>query len=191
MHFVLVYIIALTLPSLSVFAQRHHGGDDGGDRTGGGFAGEGGGDGVGGGGRVATTFITMTSTSTITALTSTQTASAGGGGVATVNDASCPAFNITANVKANDGTANCVGDNSALIPCDCPPNLNIFTPFLATVIQAGSAFPSGNSIADQLTRLDTCTVALQNFRGGLGSGSGCPIVATKWKELRTMLQSGG
>ncbi|KIW14358.1 hypothetical protein PV08_07140 [Exophiala spinifera] len=188
MHFALSQIVTLTLPPLLVLAQRHHGGGDGGgaNRTGGDFRG-----GNAGGSAVATTFVTMTFTSTITAATSTETVSAGGNGVATVDGASCPTFNITANIKANDGTANCVGDNGALIPCDCPPSLNIFTPFLATVVQAGSAFPAGNSIADQLTRLDTCTVALQNFRGGLGSGNGCPIVATKWKELRTMLQSGG
>ncbi|KAJ9634668.1 hypothetical protein H2204_006117 [Knufia peltigerae] len=133
----------------------------------------------------------MTATSTITAVTSTETVSGSANGAATVDDTSCPIFNVTANIKANDGTANCVGDKGALIPCDCPPNLNIFTPFLSMVIQAGSVFPAGSSIANQLTRLDTCTVALQNFRGGLGSGNGCPIVATKWKELRTVLQFGG
>ena len=51
------------------------------------------------------------------------------------------------------------------------------------------AFPSGTSAADQLARLQTCIVTLQNFVGGPGSGVGCPIVSTTWKELQTQLQS--
>ncbi|KAK6385939.1 hypothetical protein LTS17_001511 [Exophiala oligosperma] len=121
MQFALVYIIAITLPYLSVLAQRHHGGGDGGggggggDRTGGGGGGGGSGGGSGSSG-VATTFITMTATSTITAVTSTETVSGSANGAATVDDTSCPIFNVTANIKANDGTANCVGDKGALIP---------------------------------------------------------------------------
>src|SRR2546423_753579 len=47
----------------------------------------------------------------------------------------------------------------------------------------------GNTAADQLTRLQTCIVTLQNFRGGAGSGVGCPIVSTTWKELQAQLLS--
>ena len=48
---------------------------------------------------------------------------------------------------------------------------------------------TGDSAADQLTRLQTCIVTLQNFKGGAGSGVGCPAVSTTWKELQTQLQS--
>jgi hypothetical protein len=44
-------------------------------------------------------------------------------------------------------------------------------------------------VADQLTRLETCIVTLQNFVGGAGSGVGCPAVSTTWKELQAQLQS--
>jgi hypothetical protein len=45
-------------------------------------------------------------------------ASGGGSGsdTATVDGSSCPAFGITAGVKASDGTANCAGDNGVDIP---------------------------------------------------------------------------
>lgn len=48
---------------------------------------------------------------------------------------------------------------------------------------------TGDSTADQLTRLQTCIVTLQNFKGGAGSGVGCPAVSTTWKELQAQLQS--
>ena len=48
---------------------------------------------------------------------------------------------------------------------------------------------TGTSAADQLARLNTAIVALQNVNGGPGSGVGCPIVSTTWTELRTQLAS--
>ncbi|KIV86673.1 hypothetical protein PV11_02270 [Exophiala sideris] len=182
MHFTSILLFAVTLPAVSVFAQGHHGGA--GAAGAGGFGGRGG---AGASGNAPSTFITKTSAAP--AATSSSTAATSGGGTASVDGSSCPAFGITAGVKATDGTANCVGDNGVDIPCDCPPNLNTFTSFLGTVVASGDQFPSGTSAADQLTRLQTCLVALQNFQGGLGSGVGCPIVSTNWKELQSQLQS--
>ncbi|KAI1615737.1 hypothetical protein EDD36DRAFT_451511 [Exophiala viscosa] len=186
MHFAVTFLFAVTLPAVSVFAQGHHSG--GGAAAAGGFGGRGGGgNGAGAGGNSPSTFITSV-TSAAPAATASSAATSSGG-VASIDGSSCPAFGITAGVKATDGTANCVGDNGVDIPCDCPPNLNTFTSFLGTVVASGDQFPSGTSAADQLTRLQTCLVALQNFQGGLGSGVGCPIVSTNWKELQTQLQS--
>ncbi|KAK5557042.1 hypothetical protein LTR46_004853 [Exophiala xenobiotica] len=191
MHFTILFLLAVTLPALSVSAQGHRGGGG----AGGGFGGgRGGGN---GGGNAPSTFITVTSAAppaaTTTSSSSAGAGAASGGGsgsdTATVDGSSCPAFGITAGVKASDGTANCAGDNGVDIPCNCPPDLNTFTSFLGEVVSGGAQFPSGTSAADQLTRLQTCLVALQNFRGGQGSGVGCPIVSTMWKELQAQLQS--
>jgi len=190
MHFTIVFLLAVTLPALSVSAQGHRGGFGGG-------RGGGNGGGNGAGGNAPSTFITVTSAAppaaTTTSSSSAGAGAASGGGsgsdTATVDGSSCPAFGITAGVKASDGTANCAGDNGVDIPCDCPPDLNTFTSFLGEVVSGGAQFPSGTSAADQLTRLQTCLVALQNFRGGQGSGVGCPIVSTTWKELQAQLQS--
>jgi hypothetical protein len=90
--------------------------------------------------------------------------------------------------------------------CDCPPDLGTFVSAVGDFVAGGAAFPSGqsrprlsqvrllitatgNSAADQLTRLQTCIVTLQNFKGGPGSGVGCPAVSTTWKELQAQLQS--
>ena len=90
--------------------------------------------------------------------------------------------------------------------CDCPPDLGTFASAVEGFVAGGEAFPSGQSLprlsqvrllitaagdsaADQLTRLQTCIVTLQNFKGGAGSGVGCPAVSTTWKELQTQLQS--
>ncbi|KAJ9501830.1 hypothetical protein H2202_002792 [Exophiala xenobiotica] len=179
MHFTILFLLAVTLPALSVSAQGHRGGGG----AGGGFGGgRGGGN---GGGNAPSTFITVTSAAppaaTTTSSSSAGAGAASGGGsgsdTATVDGSSCPAFGITAGVKASDGTANCAGDNGVDIP------------FLGEVVSGGAQFPSGTSAADQLTRLQTCLVALQNFRGGQGSGVGCPIVSTTWKELQAQLQS--
>ncbi|EXJ88735.1 hypothetical protein A1O1_05667 [Capronia coronata CBS 617.96] len=183
------------LTGSSVFAQRNHGGGNGG---------------VGsfnhGGGNSPSTFITRVSTTPVTTAgsgdpptsspaqgsSSANPSPAGASSVASsgsVDTSLIPPFGITAGVKANDGTANCVGDGGKAIPCDCPPDSNTFVSALEDSVAAGAAFPPGTSAADQLTRLQTCIVTLQNFRGGAGSGVGCPIVSTTWKELQAQLQS--
>jgi len=184
---VLVYVLAATLSALPVLAQRHHGGG------GGGFSGH-------GGGNSPKTFITITSAapaatsgtgSPSKASPSNSTSSVGSSGASSgsVDASLIPPFGITAGIKATDGTVNCVGDGGKDIQCDCPPDLNTFVGAVDQFVASGLAFPSGDSAADQLTRLQTCIVTLQNFRGGAGSGVGCPAVSTTWNELQAKLQS--
>ena len=148
-------------------------------------------------------------------------AASGGGGSGAVSAALIPPYGITPGVKANDGTANCVGDNGKAIPYDESSVLKRQTTDLGqmylptTCCQVGhccsgtsctwSLVPyrsvpcaiglrcspltcsTGTSQADQLARLNTCIVALQNVVGGPGTGVGCPIVSTTWTELRASL----
>ncbi|OAL24925.1 hypothetical protein AYO22_05261 [Fonsecaea multimorphosa] len=173
MRFAVVYLLAAAFPALPVLAQREqHGGG------GSGFFNH-------GGGNAPSTFITKASAAPAAASTAapppaaaTTAASTGGTtSSGSVDTSLIPPFGITPGVKATDGTANCVGDN------------NVDIPALETFVASGMSFPSGTSAQDQLTRLQTCIVTLQNFRGGAGSGVGCPIVATTWKELQAQLQS--
>ncbi|EHY52522.1 hypothetical protein ABEF95_014000 [Exophiala dermatitidis] len=185
-------VLVAILPASSVLAQRNHDGGRGGGRGGGSFS-------RGSGGNVPTTFITATSAvapaatataaNTGTGTSGTASSSGTSTGSSSVDAALIPPFGITAGIKANDGTANCVGDGGKGIPCDCPPTLDTFVKAVEQTVAGGAAFPSGNSAADQLARLQTCIVTLQNFKGGAGSGVGCPAVSTTWKELQTKLQS--
>ena len=115
----IIYLLAATLPALSVVAQRHGGGG------GGGFFGN------HGGGGFPNTFITVASAAPAAA-TPPAAAPAGSapapaaappatGGTTpdatTGFDASLiPPYGITAGISTNDGTANCVGDNGKAIP---------------------------------------------------------------------------
>ncbi|EXJ68166.1 uncharacterized protein A1O5_08781 [Cladophialophora psammophila CBS 110553] len=176
-----VYVLAATFSALPVLAQRGRGGGGGGFDH--------------GGGNTPSTFITRVSAApppaaaTTAASTGNTGSTSTGGNTGSVDASLIPPFGITPGIKATDGTANCVGDNGVDIPCNCPPDLNTFVSAVETSVAGGAAFPAGNSAADQLTRLQTCIVTLQNFRGGAGSGVGCPIVATTWKELQAQLQS--
>ncbi|KAH0844813.1 hypothetical protein FOPE_09921 [Fonsecaea pedrosoi] len=195
MRFALVYLFAAAFPAIPVLAQRGRGGGGGGGGDNGGFFNH------GGDGNTPSTFVTRTSAAPPAGGTAAPpppaaaTTAAGNGGASgggnsgSVNTSLIPPFGITPGVKATDGTANCVGDNGVNIPCNCPPDLNTFASAVEDSVAAGMAFPSGNSAQDQLTRLQTCIITLQNFRGGAGSGVGCPLVATTWKELQTQLQS--
>src|ERR1700728_1641667 len=110
---VLVYVLAATLPALSVLAQRHHGG--------------------GGGSDLPSTFITIASaapaatsgtgfSSTASSPDAASSANSSSAGVSSsassgsVDTSLIPPFGITAGVKATDGTANCVGDGGKDIP---------------------------------------------------------------------------
>ncbi|KIW67920.1 hypothetical protein PV04_03899 [Phialophora macrospora] len=175
------------LPALSV-AQRGGGGRGGG----------GGGAFNHGGGNAPSTFVTVASAAPAAATSAAAApaasgngggAGAGTGGSGAVQASLIPPYGITPGVKANDGTANCVGDNGKAIPCTCPPPVNNLVTAVQAQVAGGASFPTGNSAADQLARLNTCIVALQNVNGGPGSGVGCPIVSTTWTELRTQLQS--
>jgi len=186
MRSTLVYALVAICSATTVLAQRGHGEGGG---SGGGFFNH-------GGGNAPTTLITQTSAAP--AATATATESSGGSttgstsssaGSSSVDASLIPPFGITAGVKASDGTANCAGDNNVDIPCTCPPALDTFVTDVEKFVAGGLSFPSGTSAQDQLTRLQTCIVTLQNFVGGAGSGVGCPIVSTTWKELQAQLEA--
>jgi len=187
MRSTLVYALVAICSATTVLAQRGHGEGGG---SGGGFFNH-------GGDNAPTTLITQTSAAP--AATATATESSGGSttgstsssssGSSSVDASLIPPFGITAGVKASDGTANCAGDNNVDIPCTCPPALDTFVTDVEKFVAGGLSFPSGTSAQDQLTRLQTCIVTLQNFVGGAGSGVGCPIVSTTWKELQAQLEA--
>lgn len=100
-----------------------------------------------------------------------------------------PQLGFTAG-KNPTGTGNCDGaingaDGKPIqVPCSCPPDQAIFNQHLLADVLAGHAvnnptvkvsFPTDNSIASQLARVDTALVSLQNLNG---PGKGCPAVST-------------
>lgn len=81
-----------------------------------------------------------------------------------------------------DGTGNCKTTAGKTIPCQCPPSRTAFIAKLEQFVSAGSffgtlaaPFPTGNTNADALARIDTIISALQNFDGS--PGKGCPSVS--------------
>ncbi|KAJ9601933.1 hypothetical protein H2200_013492 [Cladophialophora chaetospira] len=196
MRSILILAFAI-LPALSVAQRGGGGGGRGGFGGGGGFP--------HGGGNAPNTFITVASAAPAAATSAAAPpaatppaaappAATGGGGAATgggsgaVDASLIPPYGITPGVKSSDGTANCAGDNGKNIPCTCPPPVNNLVTAIEAQVANGLAFPSGTSQANQLTRLNTAIIALQNVNGGPGSGVGCPIVSTTWTELRASLQ---
>jgi hypothetical protein len=111
-----------------------------------------------------------------------------------------PAFGVTAGVNP-DGTGNCDGINGPngqpiLIPCSCPPDLATFTADLNANVAAGHAtnnpsiavsFPTDNSQASQLARIDAALVTLQNLNG---PGVGCPASSTTFVAQQAAIQAG-
>lgn len=208
MRFSAVISVLLGLSATTALAQRNGGFGSGQGQRGGGGRFPGGGFNPQGQGSTPTTFLTQTASAAGSAFTpavdpqsTVPTSGSGqdqppantppasnGGGSGNVDASLIPPFGITAGVKLNDGTANCAGVNNKGIPCTCPPDLGTFTASLESNVAAGAAFPTSNSVQDQLTRLNTCIVTLQNFIGGPGSGVGCPAVSTNWVQLRTTLQ---
>ena len=110
--FLLLTVVGV-LPAVTI-AQR-----------GGSWGGFGGGNFNHGGGHSPNTFITVVSAApaaaTSAAAAPPATSSTGGstgstGGSGAVSAAEIPPYGITPGVKANDGSANCVGDNGKAIP---------------------------------------------------------------------------
>lgn len=106
-----------------------------------------------------------------------------------VNPALVPSFGWQSGVNP-DGTGNCDGavngtnGEPILIPCQCPPNSTFFLANLNKNVAAGFvttnptvklSFPTDNSTASQLARLNAAAVTLQNLEG---PGVGCPISST-------------
>ncbi|TFY76108.1 hypothetical protein EWM64_g7903, partial [Hericium alpestre] len=83
-----------------------------------------------------------------------------------------------------DGAVNGADGKPIKIPCACPPDRQTFIDDLNANVAAGHAvnnptvevsFPTDNSQASQLARLNTAAVTLQNLNG---PGKGCPVVST-------------
>lgn len=106
-----------------------------------------------------------------------------------VNPALVPSFGWQSGVNP-DGTGNCDGavngtnGKPILVPCQCPPNSTFFLSNLNKNVAAGFvttnptvklSFPTDNSTASQLARLNAAAVTLQNLEG---PGVGCPISST-------------
>ncbi|RMD39816.1 hypothetical protein DV735_g5330, partial [Chaetothyriales sp. CBS 134920] len=107
-----------------------------------------------------------------------------------LNVALIPPYGIEANVSLGDGTPRCAGLDGKAIPCDCPPDPALFVSSLTQLVSSGQQqFPEGNTPSEQLTRLQSCIVTLQNIYGGPGSGVGCPAVSTTWSALLQQIQS--
>ncbi|KAL4063771.1 hypothetical protein V8B97DRAFT_673491 [Scleroderma yunnanense] len=102
-----------------------------------------------------------------------------------------------------DGTGNCDGavngtnGKPILIPCQCPPNSTFFLSTLNQNVAAGFVltnpsvkvtFPTDNSTASQLARLNAAAVTLQNLEG---PGKGCPISSTTFTAQEKAIQAEG
>ncbi|RMZ84798.1 hypothetical protein DV737_g912, partial [Chaetothyriales sp. CBS 132003] len=137
-----------------------------------------------GGSNAVTQVQTLTLTSFITVTVSGSLLAS------TLDVGLIPPYGIQANVSLNDGTPRCAGLDGKAIPCDCPPDPSLFVSSLNQLVASGQQqFPEGNTVEEQLTRLQTCIVTLQNIFGGPGSGVGCPAVSTNWTLLQSQLNS--
>lgn len=112
-----------------------------------------------------------------------------------------PPFGFNAGVNPT-GTGDCDGAVKGAnglpikIPCTCPPDRNSFIDLLNANVAAGHAtnnpsvavsFPTSNSQADQIARIQTALVTLQNLRG---PGQGCPAVSTTFLAQQAAVQAG-
>lgn len=111
-----------------------------------------------------------------------------------------PQFGLASGINP-DGTGNCDGingpnDQPILIPCSCPPDRNTFIADLNANVAAGHAtnnpgiavsFPSDNSQASQLARINAALVTLQNLNG---PGVGCPASSTTFVAQQKAIQEG-
>jgi hypothetical protein len=100
-----------------------------------------------------------------------------------------------------DGTGNCDGVNGPngqpiLVPCACPPDRNTFIADLNANVAAGHAtnnpsiavsFPTDDSQASQLARINAALVTLQNLNG---PGQGCPASSTTFVAQQQAIQAG-
>lgn len=99
------------------------------------------------------------------------------------------------------GTGDCDGIRNAAgvvvkIPCACPPSRADFIASLNANVDAGRAvnnpgisvsFPTDNSKASQLVRIQAALVTLQNLRG---PGVGCPAASTTLLARQKAIQDG-
>ncbi|KAJ7243648.1 hypothetical protein C8J57DRAFT_1452371 [Mycena rebaudengoi] len=111
-----------------------------------------------------------------------------------VDPALVPQFGVVAGTNPT-GTGDCDGVNGVKIPCSCPPDRNAFIAQLSNDVAAGhhlnnpgvaAPFPTDNSVASQITRLQTSITMLQNLRG---PGVGCPAVSSTFLQQIQSLQA--
>jgi len=112
-----------------------------------------------------------------------------------------PEFGLASGINPT-GTGDCDGIKNAAgqvvkIPCSCPPDRNSFIQSLNANVIAGRvvnnpsvavSFPTDNSKASQLARLETAIVTLQNLKG---PGVGCPAASTTFVAQQKAIQNGG
>jgi hypothetical protein len=109
-----------------------------------------------------------------------------------------PEFGVTAGQNPT-GTGDCDGIPNAAgvpikIPCSCPPDRTSFIQSLSNNVAAGHAvnnptiqlsFPTDNSEASQLARINAAIVTLQNLNG---PGVGCPAASTTFSAQQQAIQ---
>ncbi|EJC98492.1 uncharacterized protein FOMMEDRAFT_96837 [Fomitiporia mediterranea MF3/22] len=129
------------------------------------------------------------SSSTTTAPASTSTVSGANGLSLAQIDSLAPDLGFQAGVNPTgtgdcDGAVNGADGKPIKVPCSCPPARDVFIQSLAEDIAAGHAvhnpsvavsFPTDDSTASQITRIQASLVALQNLNG---EGVGCPAAST-------------
>jgi len=112
-----------------------------------------------------------------------------------VDPALVPEFGVEAGQNPT-GTGDCDGINGIKIPCTCPPDRNAFIESLNRNVDAGKAvnnpsvavsFPTGDSKADKIARIQASLVTLQNLNG---VGRGCPAASTTFVAQQKAIESG-
>lgn len=110
-----------------------------------------------------------------------------------------PQFGVTPNTNPT-GTGDCDGIPNAQgvpikIPCACPPDRDSFIQELNSNVAAGHvlnnpsvllSFPTDNSKASQLARINAAAVTLQNLHG---PGQGCPVAATTFSAQQAAINA--
>ncbi|KAK2465305.1 hypothetical protein APHAL10511_002659 [Amanita phalloides] len=116
-----------------------------------------------------------------------------------VNPALVPEFGVQAGQNP-DGTGNCDGIKNAQgkiveIPCSCPPDRNAFIQSLGKNVAQGRVvnnpgvavtFPTDDSTASKIARIQAALVTLQNLKG---PGVGCPAASTTFLQRLLQLQA--
>ncbi|KAJ3223678.1 hypothetical protein HK099_000853 [Clydaea vesicula] len=111
-----------------------------------------------------------------------------------------PDFGANKGINPKNGGGDCDGavrkpgsSEFVQVPCSCPPDRPEFLAKLNEFVAAGNArgtkvsFPTGNSNADKIERINTALVTLQNLNG---PGVGCPAASTTLLSQKKALESG-
>ncbi|THH17269.1 hypothetical protein EW146_g3502 [Bondarzewia mesenterica] len=107
-----------------------------------------------------------------------------------------PPLGFTAGTGDCDGAVNGTDGKPIKIPCSCPPSQDTYISQLTANVNAGRAvnnpsvqisFPTDDSKASKLARLNAAAVTLQNLNG---PGKGCPVVSTTFSAQQKAIQAG-